>query len=105
MIAKWLPVRYWGDHLPAELPLLLIGAMLSMASVIAICTVVARRGVALPRWLGYAGWLAVAGAVLAVAFMPMILVPLWVLAVSITGLRATARPEPQPTRQPVAVNA
>ena len=79
-------------------PLLLIGAMLSLASVIAICTVVARRGVALPRWLGYAGWLAVAGAVLAVAFTPMILVPLWVLAVSITGLRATARPEPQPDR-------
>ena len=86
-------------------PLLLIGAMLSLATVIAICTVVARRGVALPRWLSYAGWLAVAGAVLAVAFTPMILVPLWVLAVSITGLRATARPEPQPDRQAVAANA
>ncbi|MGH9059372.1 MAG: hypothetical protein ACRDZY_07670, partial [Acidimicrobiales bacterium] len=67
-------------------PLLLLGGMLALAATIAVTTVVAFRGSALPRWLGYAGWLGVAGGVFGFAFTPMILVALWVLAVSLTGL-------------------
>jgi hypothetical protein len=71
-------------------PLVMIGGMLALGAVIAITSVAALRNGVLPRWLAYAGWLAVVGAALAVVFLPMVLVALWILAVSIIGFRTKA---------------
>ncbi len=67
--------------------LLLVGFGLSIAALIATVTVVAWRTALLPRWLTYGGVLGVLAGVLAVTFLPLVLVMVWVLAVAIVGLR------------------
>jgi hypothetical protein len=60
---------------------------LSAAALIATVTIVDWKGGLLPRWLSRAGIIGVLAAVLAVVFVPLILVMAWFLAVAIVGLR------------------
>jgi hypothetical protein len=64
-------------------PLILAVFGLAAAAFIATAVVAGRR--TLPMWLVVFGWIAVLGGVAAVAFIPLVLVLLWLIAAGIYG--------------------
>jgi hypothetical protein len=82
--------------------ILLVGFGLTSAALIAAVTVAAWRSARLPRWLTFGGVLGVLGGILAVGFIPMVLVLFWFLAVAIVGLRRPM-PSPAPVEPPTRV--
>jgi hypothetical protein len=83
--------------------ILLVGFGLASAAIIAVVTIAAWRSALLPRWLTYAGILGVVGGILAVAFIPMVLVALWFLAVAIVGLMRRSASASTPTTAQTAM--
>jgi hypothetical protein len=66
-------------------PFIFVAFALTSAALIAVFAV-HRTVSGLPAWLSYTAWLAVLGGIVAVIFLPMVLVLLWYLAVAIVGL-------------------
>ena len=92
-------VEFGGDKVPHDgdtirvvmdmfFPFIFVVFALTSAAIIATLAAYARAA-GLPAWLGYTAWLAVVAGIVAVIFLPMVLVLLWYLAVAIAGL---ARP-------------
>jgi hypothetical protein len=81
--AIWLVVE-------SGFPLLLIMFGLACAAFIATIVVSARGE--MPTWLVVFGWVAVIGALLAVEFIPLVLVVLWFIAAGIYGFMRPAAP-------------
>jgi hypothetical protein len=71
-----------------SLGLLLVGTGWSMAVTVAVASWLGRRLAALPGWLITTGFVAAALLVLSPMFLPMALVPLWVLVTGIVLLRS-----------------
>lgn len=71
-------------------PLILAVFGLAASAFIATVAVVGRR--MLPMWLVVFGWIAVLGGIFAVAFIPVVLILLWLIAAGIYGaVRPTAQ--------------
>lgn len=93
-------VEFGGDKVPRDgdtmrvvmdmfFPFIFVVFALTSVAIIATLAVHARAA-GLPSWLGYAAWLAAVGGILAVIFLPMVLVLLWYLAVAIAGVSRPA---------------
>ncbi len=92
-------ISFGGDKVPQDgdtiqvvmnlfFPFVFVVFALASAAIIATVAVNARIA-GLPGWLGYTAWLAVVAGIVAVIFLPMVLVLLWYLAVAIAGLART----------------
>jgi hypothetical protein len=102
-------VRFGSDPLPSDgetarwlgnlaYPFIYVIFALVSAALIGTVIVTARRTGTLPSWLVYTGWLAVLGGILAVIFLPLVLVALWYLATAIVCVATpTAAVEPAAT--------
>ncbi len=66
---------------------MLVAGCMSAALFIATATELARQGTLWPKWLIWAGFVAAALLLLGVFFFPIILIPLWVIAVSMFMLK------------------
>jgi hypothetical protein len=71
-----------------SLGLMLVGTGWSTAVTVALTSWTGRRSATLPGWLTTAGFVAAAALLLSPMFLPIVLLPLWVLITSITVLRA-----------------
>lgn len=70
--------------------LLLVYGLFAAIALVLASSVVALRTAALPRWLAMSGFVVAPLLALGTAYMPQLLVPLWVLGVSVTLLRGSA---------------
>jgi hypothetical protein len=78
-IARYLPSVGFGA-------ILLFGAFGAIALIDAASVVIMRTGI-LPKWLAWLGFVAAVVLLFAVVFLPMVALPIWVLATSIVLFR------------------
>lgn len=93
-------VELGGEELPgAEIPIwftqlgygdLLLHAMFAAIAVIVPTSLLALRTGVLPNWLAWTGFGCAAVLLLGVVFIPMIALPIWVIAASVAMLKAPA---------------
>jgi len=84
-VARYLGAAAFGA-------ILLCGAFAAIALIDAASVVIMRTGI-LPKWLAYLGFVAAIALLFAVVFLPMVALPIWVLATSIVLFRL---PTPSP---------
>jgi hypothetical protein len=77
-------------------PILLIGGGFAAIAMIDAASVLIVRTGMLPKWIGYFGYFAAVALLAAVIFLPLIVLPLWVVFVSVAMLRASST-GPAPT--------
>jgi hypothetical protein len=75
--------------------ILLFGGLAAALCVFAASWAILRNA-ALPQWLGWLGFLAAIALIFAVIFIPMIALPIWVLAASVALAMDKSRAEPAP---------
>lgn len=86
------PVPHAADVLRSNLgfPFIGVAGALAGAVLVASATLVAKRLGFVASWLVWLGWIAAVALLFGVIFIPMIALPIWVLATSITLLRSGA---------------
>lgn len=82
--------------------LLLLGGGFGAIAVVLSTSIAVRRSGTAPGWLGWYGIVTAVLLLAAVAYVPMVLFPIWVIVVSVTLLRKAAR---SPERHREAVGA
>lgn len=82
-VARFLPSVGYGA--------ILVGGGLTGAFVIAVSSLVALRDNAFAAWLSWLGFVCALALLVAVMFMPMIALPIWILLVSVSFLTSSQR--------------
>lgn len=73
--------------------ILLVAGCMAASLFVATATELARQGALWPRWLIWAGYIAAVLLLFGALFFPLLLIPLWMVAVSVVLLRRDNPPE------------
>jgi hypothetical protein len=92
-VARFLPQMGFGA--------ILVGGMFGAIALIDAASIVAIRTGVLPRWLAYLGFVCTVALLFGVFFLPMIALPIWLIAAAVALLRG--RPAETASAAPAAV--
>ena len=93
-VARFLPQMGFGA--------ILVGGMFGAIAMIDAASIVAIRTGVLPRWLAYLGFVCTVALLFGVLFLPMIALPIWLIAAGVTLLRGRRAEAPAVPAAPPA---